>query len=99
MIEYFGRIECFEQSKLILDKDGINIELVYIRIADLPCNLRDLFMFSIGDDKLYWMILIEDPSDLVEIRVVGEFLNKEVVGLCIQNENSALTLLMVESEK
>jgi hypothetical protein len=79
--------------------DDSNIELVDVGIANLSGDLSDFPVVLVGNDQLDWMVLVENPADLVVVCIIVELFNKEVVGLCIEHQNCASKISMKNSEK
>lgn len=76
-----------------------NIELVDIGIANLPGDLSDFPVILIGNDQFNWMVLIENPANLVVVCIIVELFNKKVVRLCVEHQHGASKILMKNSEK
>lgn len=45
------------------------------------------------------MILVEDASDLMKLRVIIQLLHIKMIGLCVQDKHSALSQLMEDTKQ
>jgi hypothetical protein len=98
-LEEIGRVAQNKLVNCLKEVDFSELHLVYVGIADLLGNLSDLLMFLLGDEQLYWSILVEDSSDFVKISIVVEFRHKEVVCLRIENESCELGISMIDGKE
>lgn len=45
------------------------------------------------------MILVEDASDLMKLRIIIQLLHIKMIGLCVQDNHSALSQLMEDTKQ